>query len=249
MIPNNRTIAILGMHRSGTSALTGSLEQAGLYIGETNHHADDNIRGNRESVEIMTLHNDLLERHNGAWDKPVRNMQWDPVHRALQTAIIRAFKDIPLWGFKDPRTLLTTDMWLKAIPNLELVGIYRHPFLVADSLMRRNHKTADEALDLWFTYNMNLHWLASNKPSFPIIEFSTDPADFNKQLRDLIIALKLDNTSVDFFDANLRTQRIPDLTPDIVNTQIANRCIKLYESLKELAESSIKQCNKSDTAA
>ena len=76
-------------------------------------------------IEIMTLHNDLLERHNGAWDKPVRNMQWDPVHRALQTAIIRAFKDIPLWGFKDPRTLLTTDMWLKAIPELELVGIYR----------------------------------------------------------------------------------------------------------------------------
>ena len=49
MIPNNRTIAILGMHRSGTSALTGSLEQAGLYIGDTNHHADDNIRGNRDN--------------------------------------------------------------------------------------------------------------------------------------------------------------------------------------------------------
>jgi len=232
MILNNRTIAILGMHRSGTSALTGSLEQAGLYIGETNHHADDNLRGNRESVEIMTLHNDLLERHNGAWDKPVRNMQWDPIHRALQAAIISTFKDKPLWGFKDPRTLLTTDMWLKAIPTLELVGIFRHPFLVADSLMRRNNKTADEALDLWFTYNMNLQWLAHNKPLFPIVEFTTDPADFNKQLTDLITVLELDNKSVDFFDANLRRQNIPDLTPHIANTQIANRCFKLYESLK-----------------
>ena len=139
-------------------------------------------------------------------------------------------------------------MWLKAIPKLELVGIYRHPFLVADSLMRRNHKTADEALELWFTYNMILYWLACNKPIFPIIEFSIDPADFNNQLTDLISILKLDSRSVDFFDANLRTQKIPDLTPDIANTQIANRCINLYKSLKELAESSMQGFERSAAA-
>ena len=245
MIPDQRTIAILGMHRSGTSALTGSLEQAGLYIGDTNHHANDNLRGNRESVEIMTLHNDLLERNGGAWDRPVRNMQWDPVHRALQTTIIRTFNDQPLWGFKDPRTLLTTDMWLKAIPSLELVGIYRHPWLVADSLMRRNHKTADEALDLWYAYNINLQWLARNKPAFPVIEFSTDPEDFNRQLQELMIILKLDTKSVDFFDANLRTQTIPDHAQEFANSKMANRCIRLYNSLKQLSENSMQHCYRS----
>ena len=248
MTTDSRVIAILGMHRSGTSALTGSLEQAGLHLGETNHQADDNIRGNRELTEIMALHDDLLQRNNGAWDKPVRNMKWDPVHRALQTAIIRTFKDKPLWGFKDPRTLFTANMWLKAIPTLELVGIYRHPFLVADSLMRRNKKTADEALDLWHTYNMNLKYWARTESLFPIIEFSSDPEYFNQQLNALITILKLDNKSVDFFEANLRKQNIPDLTPDIADPKLAHRCIGLYESLKDLGEQSMKQYSLSSSA-
>jgi len=234
MTSENRTITVLGMHRSGTSALIGSLEQAGLYIGNTNQHADDNIRGNRESTEIMTLHNDLLERNGGAWDKPIRKIQWDPIHRALQTTIINTFRDQPVWGFKDPRTLLTTDMWIKAIPHLELVGIYRHPFLVAQSLMTRNQKTEEQALDLWYAYNLNLQWLAQNKPAFPLIEFSTDSEDFKNQLKWLISVLKLDVTPGDFFDARLRKQTIPEFA----STSIANRCMKLYESLTQLREQS-----------
>jgi len=235
MSPNNRTIAILGMHRSGTSALMGSLEQAGVYIGETNQHANDNIRGNRESLEILTLHNDLLERRGGSWDKPIRNMQWDPIHRALQTTIIKTFEDQPIWGFKDPRTLLTTNMWLKAIPTLELVGIFRHPFLVANSLMTRNNMSADQALDLWYCYNINLQWIARNGNQFPILEFSTDPADFKTQLQQLILMLDLDSRQTDFFDATLRKQTIPDLHQQ----PMAQRCLTLYESLKSLGRNSL----------
>ena len=140
-------------------------------------------------------------------------------------------------------------MWLKAIPTLELVGIYRHPFLVADSLMRRNKKTADEALDLWHTYNMNLKYWARTESLFPIIEFSSDPEYFNQQLNALITILKLDNKSVDFFEANLRKQNIPDLTPDIADPKLAHRCIGLYESLKDLGEQSMKQYSLSSSAA
>jgi len=245
MTSANRTIAVLGMHRSGTSALMGSLEQAGLHIGTTNQRADDNIRGNRESVEIMTLHNDLLERNGGAWDKPIRNMQWDPIHRALQTTIINTFRDQPLWGFKDPRTLLATDMWIKTIPHLELVGIYRHPFLVAQSLMTRNNKTEEQALDLWFAYIINLQWLAQNKPVFPIVEFSTDPEDFKNQLAWLISVLELDDAPGDFFDARLRTQTIPTFA----DTIISRRCLKLYESLTQLRKRSKKIYNQTSTTA
>lgn len=227
MTQTNRIIAILGMHRSGTSALMGSLEQAGLHIGDTNEHAQDNLRGNRESLEIMALHDDLLARHGGSWDKPVRNMRWDPVHRALQTSIIKQFKNEPVWGFKDPRTLLVTDMWLKAIPTLELVGIYRHPFLVADSLMRRNAMEAEQALDLWYRYNINLQWLIKNKAPFPVLEFSSDSEDFMSQLHKLIDQLKLNSTSVDFFDKNLRRQSIPDLP----HTSMTQRCLALYDAL------------------
>lgn len=224
----NRTITVLGMHRSGTSALMGSLEQAGLYIGHANQYADDNLKGNRELTEILILHNDLLDRNGGSWDQPVRNMKWEPVHRALQTTIIKTFADHPLWGFKDPRTLLTTDMWLKAIPELELIGIFRHPFLVAQSLISRNSMSAEKALSLWYFYNTNLHWLAKNKPQFPVIEFSVEAVEFNKQLKNLIDILELDNSRVDFFDTSLRRQTIPDLTAE----PLAQRCLSLYEALQ-----------------
>lgn len=229
MSATNRAIAVLGMHRSGTSALTGSLEQAGVYIGETSDPSADNVKGNRESVSILTLHDDLLQRNGGAWDRPVRNMRWDPVHRALQTSIIQNFNSYDIWGFKDPRTLLTTNMWLKAIPSLEFVGIFRHPFLVADSLIKRDNKTTEDALDLWFIYNTNLLWLANNHERFPILEFSTGSAEFQRQLDKLVAILDLDKAGINFFSDKLRHSDIPELRP----SPIANRCLQLYETLQQ----------------
>ena len=224
-----RTIAILGMHRSGTSALTGSLEQAGVYIGETSNPATDNAKGYRESLAILALHEDLLQRNGGSWDRPVRNMQWQPVHRALQTSIIQNFDGHKIWGFKDPRTLLTTKIWLKSIPTLEFVGIFRHPFLVADSLIRRNHKTADEALDLWFIYNTSLLWLLNNHKPFPVLEFTDSADQLTLQLNTLIDAMGLNRTTNDFFSDDLRNKELPE----IPHSQISNRCLKLYESLQQ----------------
>ncbi len=236
MTTTNRTIAILGMHRSGTSALTGSLEQAGMYIGETNQQSEDNLKGNRESRAIMTLHDDLLARNGGAWDQPpVRNMKWNPVHRVLMRSIIQNFEAEPVWGFKDPRTLLAVNLWLKTIPTLELVGIFRHPFLVADSLIRRNGMSPDTALNLWIIYNRKLAWLAQNKGPFPLLEFSADPEDFNDQLQSLVTSLKLPTTPLNFFDANLRQQSIPHMPP----SAIAKRSIAFYESLKEVRTEAI----------
>ena len=45
----DRVVCVLGMHRSGTSCLAGSLEQQGLFLGETNTRGPFNLRGNRES--------------------------------------------------------------------------------------------------------------------------------------------------------------------------------------------------------
>ena len=227
----NRTVAILGMHRSGTSALAGSLEQAGLYLGATCHKSSDNFRGNRESTAIMILHNDLLARSGGSWDKPVRKLTWEPVHRALLSTIIETYSDQPLWGFKDPRTLFTTNMWRKQLPALEMVGIFRHPYLVADSLIRRDGMSEEQALELWFIYNKNLQWLALNQGPLPIVEFSTDAEGFNFQLNQLIRILKLESRQVDFFDEKLRKQTIPELK----QSKIANRCLNLYSALQALS--------------
>ena len=65
-----QSILILGMHRSGTSCLAGSLQEAGLYLGEVNTTAPHNAKGNRESRTIVALHDGLLQANGGAWDAP-----------------------------------------------------------------------------------------------------------------------------------------------------------------------------------
>ena len=53
-------ILILGMHRSGTSCLAGSLQQQGVYLGEVHEWNPHNLKGNRENPHIMALNEGLL---------------------------------------------------------------------------------------------------------------------------------------------------------------------------------------------
>lgn len=66
----SRVVAILGMHRSGTSLLAGTLQECGLDLGAVSTAAAANEKGNRESWLLMALHEDLLRQAGGAWDRP-----------------------------------------------------------------------------------------------------------------------------------------------------------------------------------
>ena len=121
------TIAILGMHRSGTSCLAGSLQQAGLYLGEVVEQAPHNRKGNRESLAIRSLNDRLLESNDGAWNRPPAELVWSEIFASTRDRLIAKFADRTSWGFKDPRTLLTLPFWQDGIPELVFVGTFRHP--------------------------------------------------------------------------------------------------------------------------
>ena len=225
-----RTLIILGMHRSGTSALTGSLEAAGVYLGTTNHSTADNVKGNRESRRIMILQNDLLLRNGGSWFEPVCNLKWEPIHLVTRDLIIESYKQSSVWGFKDPRTLFTLDGWLDAIPHAELVGVFRHPFFVAESLLRRNDMSHELGLNLWISYNQKLLEYLEIGNTFPLIEFSDDCAEFTGQLKSLSSQLKLTDPSKPFFDSTLRQQTLPN----VQNSDTVEKAITLYEKLRTL---------------
>ena len=227
---NNRTIIILGMHRSGTSALAGSLEQAGVYLGDVNRSSPDNVKGNRESLRIMTLQEDILQRNGGSWDKPVNAAQWQRIHFAMRDCVIECHETRPVWGFKDPRTLLVLQGWLKALPNAELVGIFRHPFLVAESLYVRNKITHENGLNLWLEYNRILHWYLNRHNCFSLIEFCHENNKFQVQIEKLVTSLGLAENSLSFFDSTLKQSVIPDLSSE----SNAKSAINLYRNLQSL---------------
>jgi hypothetical protein len=171
------------MHRSGTSCLAGSLEQQGLFLGEVNTSAPFNRRGNRERFDIMDLQEEILVANGGSWSSPPAIVEWRPEHLDRAQAILGAHAGQPVWGFKDPRTLLTFAGWQLLVPDLAAVGIFRHPLRVAQSLQSRNDLPLDAGLALWNAYNERLVQIHSRQP-FPIVSFDEEAGMLEAKLRE-----------------------------------------------------------------
>lgn len=232
---NHSTVIVLGMHRSGTSALTGILEEAGLHLGSVSERAPDNLKGNRESTSIMALHNDILQRNGGSWDQPPNNPNWSPVHFAFRDTIIESHKDKTLWGFKDPRTLLMLGPWLSALPNATKIGIFRHPFAVAHSLFSRSAMPYEKSLALWTHYNRILLWHCKENTLMSLVEFSNDEIYFANQVKVIINQLGLSVNGLGFFDKALKQANYPDLS----QYEQASSALNIYRQLQEFTVVSI----------
>lgn len=168
-----RVIAVLGMHRSGTSCLTGTLQEAGLSMGDIHTWNKHNEKGNRENQQFVDLHDKILEANGGAWDDPPEKVNWSEAHVAAAKTLLASHAQDASFGFKDPRALLVLDGWKAIFPALEFVGIYRHPNAVAKSLAKRSSKTREESLKLWYAYNRSLYREYKRKP-FPILCFDDE---------------------------------------------------------------------------
>jgi hypothetical protein len=224
-----RVICVLGMHRSGTSCLAGSLEQQGLFLGDVNTAAPWNRRGNRESFAVMDLQTAFLDACGGSWDRPAATVEWRPEHFEQAGAMLAGQSAHPLWGFKDPRTLLTLEGWRRLVPDLQPAGIFRHPLTVAQSLKSRNDLDLEAGLALWTAYNERLVRFHREAP-FPIVSFDEEAEALEAKLRRAgdLIGLPGTPPGEPFFTDELRNAPAEGgaLPPDVE---------ALYEALRELA--------------
>ncbi|WP_420434324.1 sulfotransferase family protein [Hyphobacterium sp.] len=224
-----RAIAVLGMHRSGTSALAGSLAESGAYLGKV---LGTSIPGNRKGLQepesILFMQETLLQANAGSWDNPPSKVEWNRMHTAVRDLFLESREGFEPWAFKDPRTLLTLEGWLDARPDMALCGIFRDPLAVAHSLKRRNGFSLTKGLYLWQAYNERLLHFATTR-SCPLIEFSTQPDAMTERLAKLVTALGLTPPPApEFFDAG-----IPKGTDDA--SAPPAEIAELYEQLKGLA--------------
>ena len=233
-IATPQAIIILGMHRSGTSCLAGCLQEAGLYLGEVNTSAPHNAKGNRESRTVTDLQDDILHFNGGAWDDPPKNVIWSAEHRAQCDTIIGSYPSDRIWGFKDPRTLLTLEGWLEALPTARLVGTFRHPLAVVASLQARNGYSIEKSLMLWEVYNRRL-LDTQRRFGFPLLCFDWSPERYQQQLYKVVAQLELTvpESGFSFFESALRHNWERESNerplPPSVDT--------LYRTLYELASS------------
>lgn len=201
-----RVIAVLGMHRSGTSCLTGSLQAAGLDLGDCHTWNPYNLKGNRENQAFVDLHDSILAANGGAWDKPPACSIWQEGHRQRARELLTAHADLPVLGFKDPRALLVLDGWRALLPKLECVGIFRHPEAVALSLHNRSRMPREQALSLWYAYNRILY-REYRRHRFPLLSFDDEEGRFAWKVDKLISSLQLQPLAASqrFYDNELRT--------------------------------------------
>lgn len=225
----SQVVCILGMHRSGTSCLAGSLEEAGLHLGDVFRVGRHNAKGNRENGRIMALQEAVLVHSGGSWNRPPAHPRWSDSHRNERDDIIGSYGNPAAWGFKDPRTILLVDFWREAIPNLMVVATVRHPRFVAQSLLRRGGGSIDEWLDLWAYYNERLLALHRADP-FPIVRFDLGEAPYRDSLVLAISRLGLQAPPrMEFFDPILRHDPVSGAD------QLPERVSLIYESLCQVA--------------
>lgn len=176
---------VLGMHRSGTSCLAGSLERCGVHLGDVSRENPHNRKGNHELRAAVALDDAILADNGGRWDAPPREVEVAPARRAEMARIVEGLRARRPAGLKDPRALLALDAWVEAAPQPGFVGSFRHPRSVADSLGRRSGLSEEASLALWRRYNQELVERHRRRP-FPLVEF--DLGDVERYLRCVLHA-------------------------------------------------------------
>jgi hypothetical protein len=163
-------IAVVGCHRSGTSATAGFLRALGVDFGPEDvlmGPAPDNPKGFVEHTRVVRVHDRLLAVHNGSWDYPPPAAALDYAARADAAPVVgrlRAafaeFDPAKPWGVKDPRMCLFPMLWRKVAHSLGrqlmCVAVRRQPEAVVRSLVRRNGFAPRRVERLVATYEAGL---------------------------------------------------------------------------------------------
>jgi len=228
----NKTVCILGMHRSGTSFLTGTLQQQfGLELGKCHTWNPHNRKGNRENQDIVDLNDQVLSSNGGSWDSPPRKTHWSSEQLDAAASIIKSHAQQKTWGFKDPRSLITLTGWKRIKPDMEFIGIFRHPLSVAASLHKRGGTPTEDGFNLWYKYNKIL-LQAKKEHDFPLICFDLPENVLHEKIESAAqqIGLKSIQTQEQFYSSSLHHHKHTDAQ------QLPWKVKRLYNKLISLSD-------------
>jgi len=159
----SKAFIVLGMHRSTTSLIAKALHLAGVNMGakgERKQYGTD--YGFYEDLDFINMNDTLLREAGGSWKDL-------PTHEAIIEAgcarkqgIARLInkKKKGLWGWKDPRTILTLECYLPFLEDVHLLTVFRDRREVAKSMYKRDRNdreiSMEKALELADEYNKRL---------------------------------------------------------------------------------------------
>lgn len=139
---DNRVLIILGMHRSCTSLTANWLQQCGLNIGEKLVPAlFSNKDGHFEDIDFRDLHEAIFRNHGIPYAGFENIEEFKPTNSDvdMMSALVRSKnRKYEQWGWKEPRTCLFINEYIKLIPSAKILVIVRDYNSVINSLINRD---------------------------------------------------------------------------------------------------------------
>jgi hypothetical protein len=162
---DNHCFVVLGMHRSATSLITKGIFKVGVKIGSNVLSADSgNPHGYWEDTDFLYLNKWILAEAGGNWynvpseEKILKVGNRADVKGRIKTLVDKKYAQNNLWGFKDPRTILTIKVIRPHLKKHSFIVAFRNPTEIAQSLYARNAQIGDLSthLKLAAEYNHRL---------------------------------------------------------------------------------------------
>jgi len=231
-LATRQAVVVLGMHRSGTSALAGVLAKLGATPPRTLMPADrENLAGYWESDVIFRIHTRLLIALDSEWDSPAplpANWWLSPTAERFEDELVDAVGDefgaAPLFVLKDPRICRLLPLWTRVFSRIGArpgyVLLTRNPIEVAGSLHARDGFTHETSFLLWLRYLLEAE-LGTRGARRTFVTFATLLENWPEAVRKIAADLAIvwpwppetcQAEITEFLAADLRHHRIPDNT-------------------------------------
>ncbi|HUZ14608.1 MAG TPA: sulfotransferase [Gaiellaceae bacterium] len=164
-----RALVVLGMHRSGTSALARVLSLLGARLPDNLLTGDDtpgNPLGFWEPARVVELHEELLGASGRTWfDLEPFTPEWFTSDLVLSyvsrlaDVVREEYAKAPLLVVKDPRISRLVPLWLEVFERLDIEPLFvialRNPLEVAASHAQRDQFRFPLSLLLWLRHMLD----------------------------------------------------------------------------------------------
>lgn len=176
-LPRRQAILVLGMHRSGTSALSGALCTLGAAVPKKTLMGSHpcNLKGLFEALSIAQTHDEFLAAAGSCWhDWQKFDLQWTrspaaaPHTAKVKTVLLDEFGDEPLILLKDPRICRFVPYTASILSDLNISFVVvlpvRNPLEVALSLQRRDNFALEKSIRLWLRHVLDAEYYSRGIP-------------------------------------------------------------------------------------
>lgn len=207
-------ILVLGMHRSGTSALTGLLNILNINLGsKLIGQAVENQKGFFENEHFLNFNKKLLRVNSSKWDNVSKSLYISTKEKKeLKLLIETEFLNFKILAIKDPRLSILYPFYIEIARELNYeihcIIVVRNVKEIVESLKHRNKFTEEKCYKLISEYYYSL----LNAPEHSITIKFDDIIDAPLQVCEKLISKFSLNASIEtveidinnFIDKNLK---------------------------------------------